>query len=194
MEPLGRADESSLVSQARIGSSRAFEELMSRHGKAVYRLALRITRCPEDAEDVVQETFLKVFAHLTEFRADSAFHTWISRIAINEGLMSLRRRRSDRMVPLQEASAEDGRPALPEFTDRRSDPEKIIARTEAQLILSRAARALSPASRAVFLLRDVEEFSTKETAKLLRMKVGTVKAKLSRTHAYLRSRLCPACA
>ncbi len=188
----GVADEISLVSQARIGSGPAFEELVSRHGKKVYRLALRITKSPEDAEDVAQETFLKVFVHLSEFRGDSHFDTWIARIAVNEGLMNLRRRRSDRTVSLHEASTEEGRPVLPEFMDRRSGPEKIIARVEAQLILARTARALSPASRAVLFLRDVEEFSTKETAALLRMKVGTVKAKLSTTHAYLRSRLTPA--
>ena len=97
-------DELSLVQEAKAGNYAAFEELVNRYEKKIYRLALNITRHREDAEDVLQEAFMKSFQHLQNFREGSRFYTWLVRIAVNEGLMKLRKRRTSRLVQMQEAT------------------------------------------------------------------------------------------
>ena len=92
-------DESHLISQAKAGNYSAFEELVNRYEKKIYRLGMNITGNREDAEDVLQDAFLKAFEHLPDFREDSRFYTWIVRIAVNEALMKLRKRRTSREVP-----------------------------------------------------------------------------------------------
>src|ERR1700681_1409761 len=128
-------DESVLVAEAKAGSYQAFEELVNRYEKKIYRLGLNITGSPEDAEDVLQETFLKAFQHLPEFREDSRFYTWIVRIGVNEGLMKLRRRRADRTVPIDDQVDEEGVGMPREFTDWKPNPEQILAQTELKSIL-----------------------------------------------------------
>ncbi len=95
-------DESALVARAQAGDSEAFGELVSRYQNKIYRLAKHITQNDEDAEDVLQEAFLKAYEHLGGFQGNSKFYTWIVRIAVNEALMKLRKRKSDRTVPLDE--------------------------------------------------------------------------------------------
>src|SRR5713226_5754088 len=101
-------DESILVAEAKAGNYAAFDELVNRYEKKIYRLGLNITGSPEDAEDVLQETFLKAFEHLADFREDSRFYTWLVRIGVNQGLMKLRKRRGDKTVPIGEIEGEDG--------------------------------------------------------------------------------------
>ena len=101
-------DELALVTEAKAGNYSAFEELVNRYEKKIYRLGMNITGSPEDAEEVLQETFLKAFQHLPDFREDSRFYTWIVRIAVNEGLMKLRKRRSAKSVPIEDAVDEEG--------------------------------------------------------------------------------------
>lgn len=183
-------DESLLVTEAKAGSYAAFEELVNRYEKKIYRLGLNITGNREDAEDVLQETFLKAFQHLREFRQDSRFYTWIVRIAVNEGLMKLRKRRTEREVPLEDGGeGGDGEVILREFTDWRPNPEQLLAQSELEAILQDAARTLSPAFRTVFFLRDVQELSTEETAEMLGLSVGAVKARLFRARMRLREEL-----
>src|SRR3954470_1597039 len=95
-------DEAPLVERARSGDAAAFNELVNRYSRKIYRLAKHITQNDEDAEDVLQETFLKSFEHLADFQGQSKFYTWIVRIAVNESLMKLRKRKSDRTVPMDE--------------------------------------------------------------------------------------------
>ena len=95
-------DESALVAQAKAGDQNAFAELVNRYERKIYRLAKNITRNDEDAEDVLQDAFLKAYTHLDNFKGDSKFYTWIVRIAVNEALMRLRKRKTDRTVPLDE--------------------------------------------------------------------------------------------
>ena len=95
-------DESALVAQAKAGDQNAFSELVNRYERKIYRLAKNITRNDEDAEDVLQDAFLKAYTHLDNFKGDSKFYTWIVRIAVNEALMRLRKRKTDRSVPLDE--------------------------------------------------------------------------------------------
>jgi len=182
-------DDTVLVIEAKAGNYAAFEELVSRYEKKIYRLGLNLTGNPEDAEDVLQEAFLKAFEHLPEFRADSRFYTWLVRIAINEGLMKLRRRRSDKSVPIEDAVGEEGEIMPREFTDWKPNPEQVYAQAEIETILQNAAAGLPPGLRTVFLLRDVEGLSTDETAALLNLTEGAVKARLFRARLQLREDL-----
>jgi RNA polymerase sigma-70 factor (ECF subfamily) len=182
-------DDLALVAEAKAGSYAAFEELVNRYEKKIYRLGLNLTGNPEDAEDVLQEAFLKAFEHLPEFREDSRFYTWLVRIAVNEGLMKLRKRRSDKSVPIGDAVGEEGEVVPREFTDWKPNPEQIYAQTEIEAILQNAAGSLPTGLRAVFLLRDVEELSTEETAALLHLTEGAVKARLFRARLQLREEL-----
>ncbi len=182
-------DEGNLVAEAKAGNYAAFEELVNRYEKKIYRLGLNITGNPEDAEDVLQESFLKAFEHLPEFRQDSRFYTWLVRIAVNEGLMKLRKRRGDKTVPLGEVEDEDGEVMPRDYADWKPNPEQLLAQSELEKILREAAVSLPPAFRSVFFLRDVEGLSTEETAELLNLSVGAVKARLFRARMRLRDEL-----
>jgi RNA polymerase sigma-70 factor (ECF subfamily) len=182
-------NEAAVVAGAKAGSYEAFEELVNRYERKIYRLGLNITGSHEDAEDVLQETFLKAFEHIADFREDSRFYTWIFRIALNMGLMKLRKRRSDKVVPLEGAGSEQEEFIPREFTDWRPNPEQLLAESELQDILLRAAQSLPPSYRTVFLLRDAEGLSTEETARALHLAEGTVKAFLHRARLQLRERL-----
>jgi RNA polymerase sigma-70 factor (ECF subfamily) len=182
-------DESALVTEAKAGSYAAFEELVNRYEKKIYRLGMNITGSPEDAEDVLQETFLKAFEHLPEFRADARFYTWIVRIAVNEALMKLRKRRASKEVPVEDSEDDEGAVTVREFADWKPNPEQQLARAELENILQNAIRALPPSFRTVFYLRDVEDLSTEETAELLNLSVGAVKARLFRARLRLREDL-----
>ncbi|HLY60374.1 MAG TPA: sigma-70 family RNA polymerase sigma factor [Terriglobia bacterium] len=182
-------DDTVLVSEAKAGSYPAFEELVNRYEKKIYRLGLNITGLPEDAEDVLQETFLKAFQHLSEFREDSRFYTWLVRIGVNEGLMKLRRRRADKTVPIEDHVDEEGVTVPREFADWSPNPEQLLAQSELQSILDNAARSLPPTFRTVFHLRDVEGLSTAETAELLDLTESAVKARLFRARLQLREDL-----
>ena len=182
-------DESLLVTEAKAGSYEAFEELVNRYEKKIYRLGTNITGNREDAEDVLQETFLKAFEHLGDFRQDSRFYTWIVRIGVNEALMKLRKRRSEKIVPMDDIVGDDGEVIPREFTDWKPNPEQQFTRAELEDILETAAKALPPTFRAVFFLRDVEELSTEETAEFLNLSNGAVKARLFRARLRLREDL-----
>jgi RNA polymerase sigma-70 factor (ECF subfamily) len=126
---------------------------------------------------------------LPEFRADSRFYTWLVRIAVNEGLMKLRKRRADKSVPIQDEVEEGGEVLPREFADWKPNPEQVYAQAEIETILRNAAQTLPPAYRTVFLLRDVEDLSTAETAAVLNLTEGTVKARLFRARLMLREEL-----
>jgi RNA polymerase sigma-70 factor (ECF subfamily) len=182
-------DESQLISQAKAGDYSAFEELVNRYERKIYRLGMNITGNREDAEDVLQEAFLKAFEHLPDFREDSRFYTWVVRIAVNEALMKLRKRRASREVPMDNAEDENGEVVVREFADWKPSPEQQYAQSELERILQEAVSSLSPGFRTVFYLRDVEGLSTEETAQLLDLTVGAVKARLFRARLRLREEL-----
>ena len=182
-------DESLLVSEAKAGNYAAFEELVNRYEKKIYRLGMNITGNPEDAEDVLQDAFLKAFEHLPDFREDSRFYTWIVRIAVNEALMKLRKRRTSREVPMEDSQDENGEVLVREFADWKPNPEQQYAQTELDQILQGAMRTLTPGFRTVFYLRDVEGLSTEETAELLNLSIGAVNARLFRARLRLREEL-----
>lgn len=182
-------DEHSLVTQAKAGDYAAFEELVNRYEKKIYRLAFNITGHREDAEDVLQEAFMKSFQHLHNFREGSRFYTWLVRIAVNEGLMKLRKRRTGRLVQMEDSTDDEGHTVPREFVDWGPNPEKLYERSELEGILQKAVDSLSPNFRTVFLLRDVEKLSTEETADVLEISIGAVKARIFRARLQLREDL-----
>jgi RNA polymerase sigma-70 factor (ECF subfamily) len=182
-------DESTLVAQAREGDARAFGELVRRYEGKIFRLALHVTQNREDAEDVLQETFLKAYEHLDQFKGDSKFYTWIVRIAVNQALMKLRRRKTDKSVSLDEAIDTGEDTITREVAAWDEDPEQRFSREELGEILDTAVESLEPAYRSVFVLRDIEELSTEETAEALNLSVPAVKSRLLRARLQLREKL-----
>jgi RNA polymerase sigma-70 factor (ECF subfamily) len=183
-----RDDEPALVAAAKRGEVAAFEELVTRYERKIFRLTRNITGNQEDAEDAMQEAFLKSYEHLANFKGDSRFYTWLVRIAVNESLMKLRRRHPgefslDEEVP----GSEDLMPH--ELDDWGPNPEQCCQQAEMQQILAEAIDKLEPDFRIVFLLRDVEELSTEETAGLLGLSVSATKSRLLRARLKLRQRL-----
>jgi RNA polymerase sigma-70 factor, ECF subfamily len=182
-------DESDLVSRAQKGEDEAFSELVNRYQNKIYRLAKNITQNNEDAEDVLQETFLKAYSHLASFQRNSRFYTWIVRIAVNEALMKLRKRRSDRTVPLDEPVDTGEETVTREIAVWEDNPEQRYSHEEMQQILEDAVEELKPDFRTVFVLRDIEELSTEETAETLDISVPAVKSRLLRARLALREKL-----
>ena len=185
----GVFDESDLVSKARAGDVAAFNRLMTQYSPKIYRLAKHITQNDEDAEDVLQESFLKAFEHLGDFQEKSKFYTWIVRIAVNESLMKLRKRKSDRTVPLDEPVDTGDDTVVREIAVWDENPEQQYSHEELAKILDDAVQGLRPAFRTVFVLRDIEELSTEETAEALGISVPAVKSRLLRARLQLREKL-----
>ena len=183
------SDELALVNAAKAGDVSAFEQLVKRYDRNVFRIAQHITHSREDAEDVVQEAFLKAYSNLGQFQGQSKFYTWLVRIAVNEALMKLRRRRPERFVSLDEdvKTEEDSLPR--EVADWSPNPEQLYNQSELRDILSRTIQGLPPTFRTVFVLRDVEGLSTEETAEALDLSVPAVKSRLLRARLQLRERL-----
>ncbi len=188
--PVHLENEATLVAEAKEGNAEAFTVLMTQYERNIFRLALNITSNKEDAEDVLQESFLKAYTNLGRFQGNSRFYTWLVRIAVNESLMKLRKRRSDRQVSLDEKLETEDDGLLPrEIVDWGDNPEQRYAKTEWQEILAEATQDLEPAFRTVFTLRDVEQLSTEETAEALGLSVPAVKSRLLRARLKLRQRL-----
>jgi len=182
-------DEAALVERARAGDQQAFGELVRQYERKVYRLAMNITRNEEDAEDVLQEAFLKAYEHLDRFKGDSKFYTWLVRIAVNEALMKLRQRKGDRTVPLDEPVDTGEETMAREIAVWGDNPEQQYSKEEMQSILTEAVDSLKPDFRTVFTLRDIEEMSTEETAEILDISVPAVKSRLLRARLALREKL-----
>ena len=167
----------------------AFSELVTHYDRRVFRMAKQITQNDDDAEDVLQETFLKAYTHLDNFQGNSKFYTWLVRIAVNEALMKLRKRRSDKTVPLDEPidTGEDEMPR--EIAVWDGNPEESYSREELASVLDQAIQSLKPAYRTVFILRDIEELSIEETAEALNLSISVVKSRLLRARLQLREKL-----
>lgn len=181
-------DEHILVAAARAGDVSAFETLVDRYERKIFRLTQNITQNREDAEDAMQEAFLKAYEHLGEFQEKSRFYTWLVRIAVNQALMKLRKRRPGVVSLDEEVSV--GEETVPrEVQDWGPSPEQRFAQTELRDILSKVVGELDPPFRIVFQLRDIEELSTEETAEALGLSVPAVKSRLLRARLRLRENL-----
>jgi RNA polymerase sigma-70 factor (ECF subfamily) len=181
-----------LVHAAKAGDADAFEHLLRKHQASVFRIAQHITRSREDAEEVSQESFLKAFQNLDRFEERSRFSTWLTRIVVNTALMRVRTRRGPDAVFVRQDDPADATPApQEEVVDWRPNPEQLYGRQELRDILSRALASLPQIYGTVFVLRDVEGFSTTETAEALELSETAVKARLLRARLQLRAKLTP---
>ena len=185
----GTFDEYALVQRAKSGDAEAYSELVRKYERKVFRLAKNITQNDEDAEDVLQDAFLKAYEHLDDFQEHSKFYTWLVRIAVNEALMRLRKRKTSRTVPLDEPVDTGEETVAREIAVWEDDPEQRYGSTELRRILNEAVQSLKPAFRTVFQLRDIEELSTEDTAQALGLSVPAVKSRLLRARLQLREKL-----
>lgn len=183
------SDELALVQAAKGGDVSAFEDLVKRYDRNVFRIAQHITQNREDAEDVVQDAFLKAYTNLGQFQGQSKFYTWLVRIAVNEALMRLRRRRPERMVSLDEDVKTEDDSVPREVADWSPNPEQLYSQSELHEILTKTIQGLPPSFRTVFVLRDVEGLSTEEAAEALDLSIPAVKSRLLRARLQLRERL-----
>jgi RNA polymerase sigma-70 factor (ECF subfamily) len=173
---INKDSDAGLVDAAKCGDTLAFEELVFRHKQKVLAMAQRITKNREDAEDVAQESFHKAFLHLDNFQEKSRFSTWLTRIAMNEAFILLRRRR--RVLEVLPESSDDGMSAVSEtFVDQSPNPEESCWQRERTKLLTVAINRLGPKIRTTILLRDIEERSVKETAQILGTSITAVKAR-----------------
>ena len=185
----GQDTDAAVVARVLAGDTEAYAELVKRHENRVYRTLMGITGLREDAEDGAQNAFLKAYTHLPEFQGASRFSTWLLRIAINEGLERLRRRKQT--VSL-EPDTEDQEGYYPrEFRDWRENPEETYSKTELRALVEREVMKLPVKYRVVVMLRDLEEQSTEETATALDLEISTVKTRLLRGRLMLREALAP---
>ena len=166
----------------------AFEELVGRHSARIYSLLYRLLRSREDAEDLLQRTFLSAFENLSSFREEASFRTWITRIATNFALMKFRKEGKIRVVSLDDPQSytEEGVPLPKEIGDWSVNPGLILERKELIEILEGAIAMLPPIYRYVFLLRDMEGLSNKEVAEIMELSVSAVKSRLMRARLFLR--------
>jgi RNA polymerase sigma-70 factor (ECF subfamily) len=181
--------DSTLLVEAKNGEGRAFEFLMSRYQARIFALAFRITRNREDAQDVVQQSFHKAFLHLDTFEGKSAFSTWLTRVAINEALLFLRKKRRRSEISLEDLTSETK--SFPnEIPHPGKNPAEIYEQDEARRNLSKAVERLSVESRAAVLLR-LEERSIEEAAEILGVGSGALKSRYLRAREKLRVLLTP---
>jgi RNA polymerase sigma-70 factor, ECF subfamily len=182
-----------LVNRAKAGELDAFETLTTRYEQRVFSLARRMLRQEQDAEDVTQQTFLSALENLNGFRGEASFATWLFRIATHAALKVIRKQKGLKTISLEEATEETGRVDSilhPEFiADWRQSPEQLVQKREIQRLLDEALAKLDEKHRLVFLLRDVEGFSVKETAEALGLTEANTKVRLLRARLQLREQL-----
>ena len=182
-------DDLELAAQAKQGDRSAFTELVNRYARNIFRLARHITKNDQDAEDVLQETFLKAYSRLEQFHGDSKFYTWLVRIGVNESLMKIRRRKDGKFVALdQELDTGEGT-FVKELPAEVENPEEHYGREEIREALASAIDGLADTYKTVFVLRDVDGLSTEETAQALELSVSAVKSRLLRARLQMRDKL-----
>jgi RNA polymerase sigma-70 factor (ECF subfamily) len=178
-----------LVAAAKAGDLQAFEVLVERHEQRIFFVARRITGTREDAEDVVQQTFQKAFTHVCKFEERSSFSTWLTRIAINEALMLLRKGRGLREVSIDDASGNEETAVGLEIPDSGPSPESSYSQQEREKILSSSLNELSHGTMRAIQLRELDGRSTQETARIMGISVGAVKARVFHGRRKLREKL-----
>jgi RNA polymerase sigma-70 factor, ECF subfamily len=186
MDTVSNLPEKVLVAKAQSGSEDAFSELVRRHSGQVYGLSLNMLRNREDAEDNLQNVLVKAFHNLSRFEGNSQFSTWLVRIAINEALMKLRKRNSERITDYQHVNQSDEDTRFPEIEDVRQDPERQYISKE---LARKAFHGLNPSLQDTFILQKAEGWTNRELAQALGITVSTVKSRIFRARARLRQQL-----
>jgi len=185
-------EDAALVARAQSADLEAFEALVRRHGRRVYRVLLGITGEHADAEDGAQNTFLKAYQHIREFEGASKFSSWLTRIATNEGLEILRRRKTRRNESLDEWLADHEETFLPRnHRPWQKNPEQLLSQTQVRELVEREIMKLPAKYRVVVMLRDLEQLSTEEAATALGLNEATLKTRLLRGRLMLREALAP---
>ena len=183
--------EELLIRRVRDGEPEAFYELIRPYQRRVYAAAFAITRNEADAEDIAQETMLKAFRNIRQFRAESRFSTWLIQIAVNEARMRNRQTRANMMEPIVEHQDAEGNYIPRDFADWREIPSETLERKEIREKLAEALASLGDIYRDVFVLRDMQHLSIEETAKALGISTASVKTRLLRARLMLRDLLAP---
>lgn len=185
----GQPDEAALIAQARRGDERAVRTIIARNNQRLFRTARAVMRDDTEAEDIVQETYVRAFTRLDTFRAEASLSTWLTRIALNEALGRLRKRRP--AAPLDEFIATESAASVtfPQLTGTVENPETATARLEMRRMLEDVVDRLPDAFRIVLVLRDIEGLSTEETAAQLSIRAETVKTRLHRARKLIRAEL-----
>jgi RNA polymerase sigma-70 factor, ECF subfamily len=179
------ATDEELVHRAQQDDERSFGELVTRYESKVYSLAMKMLRNPEDAEDVLQETFLRAYRGIKAFKGHSTFSTWIYRITANSALMRLRKKQ----LPQISIEDSDERDAPISIADWAPGPVEQLLNQEMQRVMDEAIETLPPEFRQVFILRDIEELSNADVAEILDLSVAAVKSRLHRARLKVRNRL-----
>ena len=188
---IDEASEELLIRRVCGGEHEAFYELIGPYQRRVYAAAFAITRNDADAEDVAQETMLKAFKKIRQFRAESRFSTWLIQIAVNEARMRNRKARANMIEPIVEQQDAEGNYIPRDFADWREIPSETLERKEIREKLAEALVSLGEIYRDVFILRDMQHMSIEETAKALGISTASVKTRLLRARLMLRDLLTP---
>ena len=181
--------DTALVQSARNGDISAFEQLVRKYDRKLFRIALNITHNIEDAQEVVQTAFFKAYTNLDRFEANAKFLTWLTRIAVNEALTKLRRLRNQGREVSLDSENSNGEFVPSDFSDWHPNPEQLYSHSEFRELLGKALDRLSPALRVVFVLRDMQGLSYDETAAILKLETTAVKSRLHRARLQLREKL-----
>jgi RNA polymerase sigma-70 factor (ECF subfamily) len=176
-----------LVSAAKTGSTTAFSELFSLHSKRILKRTLSITGNLQDAEDAMQDTFLRAFVYLKQFDGRSKFYTWLTRVAINSSLMHMRKRRTRRESSFEFTSPFDDARIQLEFEDARPNPEELYDQTQRHRLILRSIRCLPVNLRAAAEMRIIAGRSEAETAACLGISVSAVKSRMFRARQCISS-------
>jgi len=184
-----KSDDLDLVHASKNTDVAAFEQLVRRYDRKLLRIAQSVTHNTEDAQDAVQDAFLKAFQNLGQFREESQFSTWLIRITVNQSLMKLRKQHATREMCLDAQFQGDEDIPPMEFADWAPNPEQLYWASELREILVKALKELRPILRVVFVLRDIEGLSTERTAEVLSLSHAAVKARLWRARSQLREHL-----
>ncbi len=171
------------------GDREEFARLVDVYSGPIYRLALKMLNETQDAEDVLQETFIKAFRHLATFEGRSSLATWLYRIAVNEALMKVRQRHPNEVSTDEDIQTEDGSLEPLQIVDWHDLPEEEMLSTETRAVLDEAIQQLPETLRVVFVLRDIQDLSVRETAEALNLSETAVKTRLLRARLRLRERL-----
>ena len=182
-------EDATLVAAAKKGEAAAFATLVEQYERRIFSVALRMTRNREDAEDIVQQSFQKAFVHLNSFVGRSSFSTWLTRIAINEALMLLRKNRGLHEVLIDDLNGNEETATALEIPDSSPDPEAIYSRREWERMLSSAMNELPPGTRKAIQLRELDELSSRETARIVGISVSALKGRMFHGRRRLRERL-----
>ena len=181
------AEDLALIASVLAGDRRAFESLVRRHERRVFRVTLAVLGNIEDAEEAMQDTFVKAFRHLDQFRGESRFTTWLTRIAVNEALQKRQARKGT--VSLDEHRGIEEQIAPRRFEPWRADPEKLYGRQELRRIIETAIQSLPAIYREALILRDVEEMTAEEAAEVIGITVAALKSRLLRARLMIRESL-----